>query len=117
MGKVIPTANAYGVELDQLCTGYALMTSNGVATAESTTYMNAMLNELGKAGTKVSEILKAKTGSSFTALMQQGYSLSDCLAFIEERRTQKSYSSIFTGFYSNLTRELCAPMYPKVYLI
>ena len=35
MGKVIPTANAYGVELDQLCAGYAIMTSNGVATAES----------------------------------------------------------------------------------
>lgn len=56
LGKVIPTSNAYGVELDQLCAGYALMTSNGVATAESTTYMNSMLNELGKSGTKVSGI-------------------------------------------------------------
>ena len=27
------------------------MTANGVATAESTTYMNSMLNELGKSGT------------------------------------------------------------------
>ena len=83
MGKVIPTANAYGVELDQLCAGYAIMTSNGVATAESTTYMNSMLNELGKSGTKVSGILKDQTGSSFAELMDQGYSLSDCLAIIE----------------------------------
>ena len=45
MGKVIPTANAYHVQLDQLCAGYAKMTANGVATAESTTYMNSMLNE------------------------------------------------------------------------
>ncbi len=29
MGKVIPTANAYGVSLDQLCTSYAIMTANG----------------------------------------------------------------------------------------
>ena len=43
MGKVIPTANAYHVQLDQLCAGYAKMTANGVATAESTTYMNSML--------------------------------------------------------------------------
>lgn len=60
MGKVIPTANAYGVSLDELCAGYAIMTANGVATAESTTYMNGMLNELGKSGTTVSETLKEK---------------------------------------------------------
>ena len=82
MGKVIPTANAYNVGLDQLCTGYAIMTANGVATAESTTYMNSMLNELGKSGTTVSGILKEKTGSSFAELMAQGYSLSDCLSII-----------------------------------
>lgn len=83
MGKVIPTANAYNVGLDQLCTGYAIMTANGVATAESTTYMNSMLNELGKSGTNVSGILKEKTGSSFAELMSKGYSLSDCLSIIE----------------------------------
>ena len=70
MGKVIPTANAYHVQFDQLCTGYAKMTANGVATAESTTYMNSMLNELGKSGTTVSDILKEKTGKSFAELME-----------------------------------------------
>ena len=53
MGKVIPTAKANGVALEQVAAGYALMTANGVATAESTTYMNSMCNELGKSGTKV----------------------------------------------------------------
>lgn len=89
MGKVIPTANAYGVQLDQLCAGYAIMTANGVATAESTTYMNSMLNELGKSGTKVSDILKEKTGSSFAELMNSGYSLSDCLAIIGDAATEQ----------------------------
>jgi len=89
MGKVIPTANAYGVQLDQLCAGYAIMTANGVATAESTTYMNSMLNELGKSGTKVSDILKEKTGSSFAELMNSGYSLSECLAVIEGAATEQ----------------------------
>lgn len=42
MGKIIPTANAAGVQLDQVAAGYALMTANGVATAESTTYMNSI---------------------------------------------------------------------------
>lgn len=89
MGKVIPTANAYGVQLDQLCAGYAIMTANGVATAESTTYMNSMLNELGKSGTKVSDILKEKTGSSFAELMNSGYSLSDCLAIIGDAAAEQ----------------------------
>ncbi len=84
MGKIIPTANAYGVQLDQLCAGYAIMTANGVATAESTTYMNSMLNELGKSGTGVAKILKEQTGQSFSELMGSGYSLSDVLAIIEQ---------------------------------
>ena len=58
MGKVIPTANANKVALDQLCAGYAIMTANGVATAESTTYMNSMLNELGKTGSTTDVILR-----------------------------------------------------------
>jgi hypothetical protein len=48
MGKIIPTANANGVALEQLGAGYAIMTSKGIAAAETTTYMNSMLNELGK---------------------------------------------------------------------
>ena len=43
MGKIIPTANASNVSLEQLCAGYAIMTSKGIAAAETTTYMNSML--------------------------------------------------------------------------
>lgn len=82
MGKVIPTASASKVALDQLGAAYALMTSNGVATAESTTYINSMLNELNKSGTTVSDTLKAQTGKSFSELMAEGYSLGDVLGII-----------------------------------
>lgn len=92
MGKIIPTANAYGVELDQLCAGYAIMTSNGVATAESTTYMNSMLNELGKSGTTVSDIIKKKTGSSFSELMDNGYSLSEVLEIVQKSADEQNLS-------------------------
>ena len=37
MGKIIPTAKANNVALDQITTGYVKLTSNGVAAAESTT--------------------------------------------------------------------------------
>ena len=92
MGKVIPTANAYHVKLDQLCAGYAKMTANGVATAESTTYMNSMLNELGKSGTTVSDILKEKTGKSFAELMENGASLADVLSVLKESADEQNLS-------------------------
>lgn len=57
MGKVIPTAKAQGVTLNDLCSAYAIMTANGIATAEATTYLNAMLNELGKDGTAAQKAL------------------------------------------------------------
>lgn len=82
MGKIIPTAKANHVALDQVATGYVKLTSNGVAAAESTTYMNAMLNELGKSGTKVSDLLIEKTGQSFSELMQSGMSLADVLEIV-----------------------------------
>ena len=92
MGKVIPTANAYNVQLDQLCAGYAKMTANGVVTAESTTYMNSMLNELGKSGTTVSDILKEKTGKSFAELMADGVSLADVLSVLKDSADEQNLS-------------------------
>lgn len=99
MGKVIPTANAYGVELEQLAAGYAIMTANGVATAESTTYMNSMLNELGKSSTKVSGILKDKTGKSFKELSESGMSLSDVLSIINDAASDqnKQFSDMWSS--------------------
>lgn len=92
MGKVIPTTNAYHVQLDQLCAGYAKMTANGVATAESTTYMNSMLNELGKSGTTISDILKDKTGKSFAELMENGVSLADVLEILKDSADEQNLS-------------------------
>ena len=48
MGKVIPIANANNVGMNELSTAYAVMTKNGIATAETGTMVKAMLNELGK---------------------------------------------------------------------
>lgn len=61
MGKVIPTAKSLNVDLDVLCGAYAVMTANGIATAETTTYLNSMLNELGKNGTAAADAFAAGT--------------------------------------------------------
>ncbi len=84
MGKVIPTASAYGVNIDNLCSSYAIMTKSGIATAESTTYLKGMLNELGKEGSTVSDTLKDKTGKSFAECMNSGMSLGDVLQILSD---------------------------------
>lgn len=92
MGKIIPTANSMGVSLDQLGAGYALMTSKGIATAETTTYMNSLLNELGKSGIKASEALKKGTGKTFQELTEGGYPLGDVLVMLEEEAKKSGVS-------------------------
>ncbi|MCI8506905.1 MAG: phage tail tape measure protein [Lachnospiraceae bacterium] len=82
MGKVIPIAAAYHVEMDNLSAAYSLLTMNGIATAESTTYLKSMLNELGDSGSSVSKILQDKTGSSFGTLMKRGMSLGDIMEIL-----------------------------------
>ena len=84
MGKIIPTAKSMGVGLDQITAGYAIMTAKGIATAESTTYMNSMLNELGKSSTKVGQALKEETGKSFQELMSEGKSVGDVLQIVKD---------------------------------
>lgn len=79
VGKVIPLASAYGVEMDNLSAAYAELTKGGIATAEAGTYLKSMLNELGDSGSTVSTVLKEQTGSSFAQLMDQGYSLGDVM--------------------------------------
>lgn len=84
MGKVIPVAAAYDLELDNLSSSYALLTANGISTLNATTYLNAMLGELGDSASTVSAVLKDKTGKTFAELNQEGRSLGDIIGILGE---------------------------------
>lgn len=105
MGKVIPTAKAQGVELDNLSSAYAVMTSNGVATAETTTYLNSMLNELGKQGTTAAKAFAEGTahiqegGLTMAEAMERGWELTDVLSILSES-AEMSGTSIANMFSS-----------------
>lgn len=98
MGKVIPTAKAQGVELETLAGAYAVMTANGIKTAESTTYMNSMLNELGKQGTTAAEAFAKGTehikkgGLTMAEAMEEGWSLTDVLSILSEQADESGTS-------------------------
>ena len=82
LGRVAPSAAAYKVSMEDTLAALAQMTKGGISTAESTTYLKGMLNELAKEGSKVSGILKDETGASFSELMEQGYSLGDVMQIL-----------------------------------
>lgn len=84
MGKVIPTAKAFGVKIEDLGTSYAIMTRNGTSTREATTQINRVISELGKEGSTVSKVLKDKTGKSFSELMKEGKSLGDVMQILQD---------------------------------
>lgn len=82
MGKAISTASAYSVSLENLESGYVSITKAGINTAEGTTYISAMLNELGSSSSEVAKVLQDETGKSFGQLMNEGKSLADVLGMI-----------------------------------
>lgn len=99
MGKVIPTANMYGVNLDNIASAYVATTKNGISTAESTTYINGMLNELGKSSSGVAKIIQGETGKSFKELMDSGASLTDVLGIVQGHcdKTGQSIGDVFSS--------------------
>ena len=90
MGKGISTASAYNVSLENLESGYISITKAGINTAEGTTYIASMLNELGNATSDVSKVLKTETGETFGQLMKEGNSLADVLSILYNAADQNS---------------------------
>lgn len=93
MGRVIPTAKAQGVSIENLAAMYAVMTANGINTAQSTTYLSSMLNELGKSGSKAEQAFRKGTehikkgGLSMQEAMEAGWDLTDVLTTLDEEAT------------------------------
>ena len=101
IGRVIPSAAAYGVNLDNIAAAYARMTSSGINAENTTTYLSTMLDELADSGSTVAGILREKTGKSFSELMGEGRSLGDVLnvlgSSVEYDKAQ------FTNLWSSAT--------------
>lgn len=100
MGLVIPLAAAYNVSMENLSSGLAIMTANGIATAEASTYTKSMLNELGDTGSSVGKILKQQTGKSFAELNADGKSLGDVLQVLYD--SVGGNATEFAGLWSSV---------------
>jgi len=101
MGRVIPTAAAYNVELDNLSASYAVLTKNGITTRNATTYISAMLDELATTSSEVAKILEEETGKSFSDLMADGSSLGDVIDILSG--SVNGNSTAFSNLWGSAT--------------
>ena len=97
MGAVIPIANSVNLNMEELGASLALMTSKGIATSESATYLKSMLSELGKSGSVTDKALRELTGKGFAELKVEGYSTSEILRMLDDyaQRNGKSLKDMF----------------------
>lgn len=82
MGRVIPTASAYSVNIDNVSAAYAELTAKGVKTRIATTDLNAMFTELGDSSKLVNEIILEMSGQTFGQFMEAGNSLGDVMQLL-----------------------------------
>lgn len=97
MGKVIPTAAAANYSFEELGAAYAQLTKNGIATAESGTYLRSMLSELTKSGSITDKALRDLSGKGFAELKAEGTSTADILNMLSDyaKRNGKSLKDMF----------------------
>ena len=88
MGKVIPTAAAAGVNIEDLSSQYVALTKNGIGTAEATTYINGMLNELTKSGSTAFEAFKKASGTTLPDFIAQGHSTAEAMKLLGDYATE-----------------------------
>ena len=105
LGTVMPIAKMANVEFDQLLASISTMTLGGVKTDEATTFLRAMLNELTKADSDVSELFqKINKGMDFKTYMANGGNLIDAIEMlrIEAEKGNQSLLDLFGNVRSSL---------------
>lgn len=100
-GRIIPSAAAYSVNLDNISSAYALMTANGINAENTTTYLSTMMDELADNGSNVAAVLQDKTGRSFSELMASGRSLGDVLDVLGD--SVNGDTTAFSNLWSSST--------------
>ena len=93
-------AAAFDVSIENLNTGFAVLTKNGIATANAGTFLSSMFTELADEGSAVAITLKEKTGLSFQQLNEAGYTLGDTMQILLDSVDGNSTS--FSNLWSNV---------------
>ncbi|MGL5098454.1 MAG: phage tail tape measure protein, partial [Fusobacteriaceae bacterium] len=100
--NVVPSASALGVGLDEVLGGIATLTKSGVPTAQATTMMRNVINELGDDSKGVGLIFKELTGKTFVDFIKSGGSMASVMATLGDYAdsTEVPVSRLFSSVES-----------------
>jgi TP901 family phage tail tape measure protein len=85
MANVLPSAKAAGVSFEQVGAMLATTTAQGVRTAESTTKIRSMLDELAKPGQKAADMFKELSGKGFRDFVAAGGTVQEALSIMNKK--------------------------------
>lgn len=97
MGRVIPTANLTNTSFEQLASAYVTLTKNGIGTAEATTYLSGMLNELNKSGSDADDTLRNLSGKTYDELIKSGKSEDEVVQLLKKHIDELGVDFDYTG--------------------
>lgn len=85
LGKAIPTASTLGVNFEELSASMAVLTANGISTAESTTKLKALFVELNDSGSTINKLFQEISGQTFAEFIKNGGDLQSGLQDIKRQ--------------------------------
>ena len=83
LSQVIPIAAQLGIQYDQVGASLATLTANGDSTAEASTKMKALFNELGKSTTNAAKVFERTSSKTFPEFIASGGTLSEALEMMQ----------------------------------
>lgn len=120
MSNVLPSAKAAGVNFEQVGSMMATVTSQGVKTAEATTKVRSMLDELAKPGQKANEVFQQLSGKGFRDFIAGGGTVQQALEMMntKAKETGTNIGDMFgsveaAGAAQLLTSKTGADMFTK----
>ncbi|MDD3077399.1 MAG: phage tail tape measure protein, partial [Proteiniphilum sp.] len=84
LSQVVPTAASLQIPLEQVVGALAAMTAQGTPTAQSTTQLSRLFNELAKEGTSAYDTFKEISGKSFPQFIKEGGTVEDALKLMKD---------------------------------
>ena len=102
IGKVAPSAAAFGVSFEDVGAAISAITALGVSPSETMTSLKALFKDLGKSGTELNKIFTQLSGQGFAEFIEGGGTLVDAVALLKNYsdETGKSFFDMTTNFES-----------------
>lgn len=82
--QVTPIASAMGVAFEDVGAAMAVLSAKGTPVSVAATQIRSVLGELGKDGTKVSDVFKEMSGKTFTQFIAEGGNLGEALQIVQD---------------------------------